>query len=307
MGTGSVAIIVPCYNTGRFLRESLRSVLEQSRTPAEVVLVDDGSTDDTAAIAGLFPAVRYVHQPNQGVSVARNRGLSETRSEFVVFHDADDRLLPDAVAVGVGALEALPDCGFVYGFSRVINARGEVLAGEVNGRPADGGRRIEHASYETLLEGSGVVPSGAACFRRSAVEKVGGYKPGLRRAQDHELYLRIAREFSIHCHNEIVVEYRNHEGNTTHNSTAAMLKSVFDIIESQRDWIASRPELREAARRGKHHWATILGPALAGEVVGSAKRGRLQQAVLAARMLLLYHPLGVMEWVAEHLRDSSVG
>lgn len=304
MDTGNVSIIVPCYNAGRFLAESLRSTMEQTLPPLEVIVVDDGSTDAGFEIASSFPGVRCVRQTNQGVSVARNRGLQEARGEFVLFQDADDRLLPDAVEIGVGALRERPEAAFAYGFSRMIDEQGQVREGEVNGRPVDGARRVDNASYATLLAGSGVVPSGAAFFRRSAVEAVGGYMPGLRRAQDHELYLRLARRFPIHCHNQIVVEYRNHSGNTTHISAAAMLKSVYQIMNWQEGWVRGHPELEAAVQRGRKHWATILGPSLAGEFVGCVKRGRLQQSLLAAWMLAAYYPGGAVEWLTSHLWNS---
>jgi len=301
----TVSIVVPCYNAKRFLGESLRSALDQTRAAIEVMVVDDGSTDESIEALSGFPGVRCVRQENQGVSVARNRGLSETQGEYVIFQDADDRLLPDAAEVGARALGDHPECAFVYGFSRMIDAQGRVREGVVHGQPADGLHRVDNASYATLLAGNGVVPSGAAMFRRSALEAVGGYQTGLRRAQDHELYLRLARRFPIFCHNQIVVEYRNHEGNTTHSSVAAMLKSVYEIVDAQGDWIGGKPHLEAAALAGKAHWAKILGSSLAGEMVGSAKRGKLRQSLLAARMLAAYYPVGMLQWLVSQLWDSS--
>lgn len=301
MDAATVSIVVPCFNAGRYIAESLQSVLVQSYRAIDVIVIDDGSVDNSAEVVARFPGVRCLRQTNQGVSVARNRGLSETRGTYVVFQDADDVLLPHAIEAAVRALGARPECGFVYGFSRMIDAEGRVHEEVVHGLPIDGTGRIENAGYATLLAGNGVVPAGAACFRRTALEAVGGYKVGLRRAQDHELYLRIARQFPIFCLNEIVVNYRNHSGNTTAGSAAGMLKSVLDITDSQRDWVRDRPDLQAAATSGKRHWATILGPALAGEMVGCVKRGKLKQATMAARMLLAYYPQGAAEWISMHL------
>lgn len=296
-----VSIVIPCYNAGRYIAESLQSVLGQTYPDIEVVVVDDGSTDNSAGIVAGFPSVRCIRQENQGVSAARNRGLTETHGAFVVFQDADDILLPRAIDNAVRALDVRPGCGFVYGFSRMIDSQGRVHDGVIHGVPNDGSGRIENASYATLLAGNGVVPAGAACFRRSALEAVGGYKVGLRRAQDHELYLRIAREFPIYCLNEVVVSYRNHSGNTTAGSAAGMLKSVIDITDGQGEWLRKRPELRAAATRGKRHWAKILGPALAGEAIGSLKRGHVEKSLMAFRMLFVHYPQGIMEWISQHI------
>jgi len=102
-----VSVIVPCYNQGRFLHDSLQSIRAQSHAAVESILVDDGSTDDTASKAATMPWTRYVLQRNAGAPAARNSGLSHSRGAFVVFLDADDRLLPDAIATGLAALRLL--------------------------------------------------------------------------------------------------------------------------------------------------------------------------------------------------------
>jgi glycosyltransferase involved in cell wall biosynthesis len=112
MRTRAVSVVIPCYNGANFLRDTLRSVLAQTLPPLEVIVVDDGSTDDSAAIAESFgPPVRVFRQPNQGESVARNRGIEEARGDWVAFLDADDLWLPEKlaeqaklVAPGVGAV-----------------------------------------------------------------------------------------------------------------------------------------------------------------------------------------------------------
>lgn len=115
----SVTIITPCYNGARYLRETLESALAQTHPPLEVIVVDDGSTDDSAAIAESFgPPVRVIRQHNQGESVARNRAIAEARGSHIVFLDADDLLHEDALArlsAAVGGTEngvGLMACGF---------------------------------------------------------------------------------------------------------------------------------------------------------------------------------------------------
>jgi glycosyltransferase involved in cell wall biosynthesis len=117
-----VSVVVPCFNQARFLADSLTSVRAQGSVDHETLVVDDGSIDDTASVAGRFDDVRYLRQDNRGTAAARNRGLRESRGRYVVFLDADDRLLPDALAAGVDALEREPDCGFVYGHVRLFGA-----------------------------------------------------------------------------------------------------------------------------------------------------------------------------------------
>src|SRR4051812_4587019 len=94
----SVSVVIPSYNSGRFVPSAISSVLAQTRPVAQSVVVDDGSTDDTAAIAaGFSTQIDYIVQENGGVSLARNRGLAEARGTYCLFLDADDRLTPQAI------------------------------------------------------------------------------------------------------------------------------------------------------------------------------------------------------------------
>ncbi len=113
----SISIIVPCYNGALHLRETLESALTQTMPPLEVIVVDDGSTDDSVAIAGSFgAAVRVVRQKNRGVSVARNNGIEHAKGDYLIFLDADDLLARDALAVMSQRLEQAPGSAVVMSF-----------------------------------------------------------------------------------------------------------------------------------------------------------------------------------------------
>src|SRR5688500_17208365 len=94
---GRTSVVVTCFNHAGYLPDALRSVLEQTVAPCEIIVVDDGSTDDTSTVAAAFDRVRVVRQSNQGLSAARNAGLRACSGDFVIFLDADDRLLPRAI------------------------------------------------------------------------------------------------------------------------------------------------------------------------------------------------------------------
>src|SRR6202007_291490 len=98
------SVIIPCFNQARFLGEALESALAQSYGSCEVIVVDDGSTDETAKVAAAFNRIRYLSQTNRGLAAARNAGLKASAGRYLVFLDADDRLLPDAVATGASIL-----------------------------------------------------------------------------------------------------------------------------------------------------------------------------------------------------------
>src|SRR5215203_414283 len=122
-----VSVVIPCYNQAHFLGEAIESILDQSHPNFEIIVVDDGSPDDTSEVATRYPKVRLVRQENQGLSAARNSGLARSEGEYVVFLDADDRLLPGALEEGLECFEAHPECAFVSGRYRLIAGDGSFL------------------------------------------------------------------------------------------------------------------------------------------------------------------------------------
>src|SRR3984957_20996398 len=130
LGAGEtvVSIIIICFNQGHYLQESIESALAQTARRTEIIVVNDGSTDQTADIARAYPRVIYVYQPNRGVSAARNSGLRPSTGDFVLFLDADDRLLPDAATLSLHCVEEYPESGFVFGRYRKIDGNGVVVS-----------------------------------------------------------------------------------------------------------------------------------------------------------------------------------
>ncbi|PYI51683.1 MAG: hypothetical protein DMC62_07885 [Verrucomicrobia bacterium] len=132
--SGLASVIIPCYNQAHFLHEAIESASAQTYSHREILVVDDGSTDNTAKVTASYPGVRYVRQENLGVASARNTGFKQSRGEYLVFLDADDRLLPEALRVGVDCLRQHPDCAFAAGFCRLIVADGSLLDDEPSGQ-----------------------------------------------------------------------------------------------------------------------------------------------------------------------------
>jgi glycosyltransferase involved in cell wall biosynthesis len=110
-----ISVVIPCYNQARFLGEAIESVLAQSHARFEIIVVDDGSTDNTVEVARRYRDVRCVSQRNQGQGAARNEGLKHASGEFVVFLDSDDRLLPHAFEVGLQNFGGDQEVAFVAG------------------------------------------------------------------------------------------------------------------------------------------------------------------------------------------------
>ncbi|MBI4355948.1 MAG: glycosyltransferase [Candidatus Omnitrophica bacterium] len=206
--TPKVSVVVPTYNRAHLIPEALESIWAQTYRDLEVIVVDDGSTDDTREILRpWWPRLRYIYQPNQGCAAARNRGISLARGTYVAFLDSDDRWLPDKLAQQVAWLEAHSKAGLVY--SRLWRY--------VLGRDAE--REIcpreLPATFLDVLRGSGFIPTSTVMVRRRCLEAVGLFDVSLPVAEDWDLWLRIARRYPIAALPAVLAEHREHATNIT--------------------------------------------------------------------------------------------
>src|SRR5205814_2345 len=188
--SGQVSVIIPCYNQAHFLHEAIESVLAQTYSNREIIVVDDGSTDNTAEVAGRYSAVRHIYQENAGPSAARNTGVTKSRGEYLVFLDADDRLLPEALEIGVDCLRQHPECAFVSGHCRLIVTDGSLLA-----KPKQPSIKRDH--YLEFLRRNYIWALSTVMCQRTAFEIVKGFDASLGRCEDYDLYLRITRDHPI--------------------------------------------------------------------------------------------------------------
>ena len=141
----TVSVIIPAYNRAHYIREAIESALQQSHRPLEIIVVDDGSTDETPQILATYSEpVRVFRQVNQGVAAARNLGVSHARGEYVAFLDSDDLWHPEKLEKQIERFEADPELGLVHCGMETFNDAGEVL--EVNVGGAEG-----WVSHEMLL------------------------------------------------------------------------------------------------------------------------------------------------------------
>jgi glycosyltransferase involved in cell wall biosynthesis len=274
-----VSVIIPCYNYARFLGEAIDSVTRQTYPHTEVIVVDDGSTDDTKQVVTAYPSVRYIRQDNAGVSRARNTGLSMSHGAYVLFLDADDRLLPDAIAIGLRALDERKDCAFAFGFNVSIGPREGV-----NELPCD-----TRYTYEGLLKTNFIGNPGSVLYNRWVFSHVGGFDETNGPAADYDLYLRIARQFPIVCHHRPVVEYRRHAESMSGNAKG-MLGATLTALKKQREHIDGNQELRAAYEVGRRHWKTYYGEPLIVSMRENLARGNVMRAACDCYTLLRLFP-----------------
>lgn len=186
-----VSVIIPSYNCGRFVTEAVESVLAQRRPAAEVLVVDDGSTDDTRQrLAGYRSPVRYLYQENQGVSVARNHGLREATGDLVAFLDADDVWHPRKLAAQLDVLRDRSDLALLGTDTFRWPATGFP---EFEGGPA--ADAVETIPWRRLVVKNYFTTS-SIVVRRAALERAGPFDPALRGPEDYDLWLRITEAAS---------------------------------------------------------------------------------------------------------------
>ena len=291
-----VTIIIPCYNGAAFLEETLRSALAQSYRAVEVIVVDDGSTDSSPEIAQRLP-VRYIRQENRGLSAARNAGIRESKGSYVVFLDADDRLLPEAVESGLRVLQAHPECAIAVGDHVFIAADGSHLG--------DSNKAVEiHWHYEALLKSNFIEMISSVLFRRSIFDEVGGFDTTIRVAEDYDLYLRIARARPICCHAVIVAEYRMHGTNTSLNSEL-MLTTTLQVLNRQARYVRYDTHRLLAFCDGIRSWRKQYGRQLASELANSYAAMRPNHLRRKLQILACFYPQGLFLLLLRLFRLAS--
>ena len=302
----SISVVIPAFNAARFLGATLDSLRGQTCQNWECVIVDDGSQDETAAVArrqvDADARLRLVEQDNRGTSAARNRGYAATHpgSEFVIFMDGDDLWLPDALETLREELGKHPQAVGVHGLARVVDERGEPLPNEEClrfGRCRLGlrnGRIIpwpEHLAtrFETLLWSNHVYPPGLLLVRRPCYEQTGLFDPSLRLIEDWDMVVRLSRHGEIRFLDRVVLHYRRHAGNTSAaddgaNVVVARLMHHRNFFSAEND-----AQQRQIVRQGWRAWQVFLLRESLRTLRRDFRRGRF--AAAARTLARLYVPI----------------
>lgn len=279
-----VSVVITCYNQARFLSETIESVLTQTYPNFEIVIVDDGSTDNTEEVVARYPWLKYIRQQNRGVVAARTTGYRACEGDYLLFLDGDDRLLPHALEIGAGYLQAKPELGFVYGRLQLIDGQG-------NPTPNTYVPPTEDDHYSALLQDNHIWMPAMVIYRRRVFEAVNGFSAAADHSSDYDLYLRISRNYPVYRHNEVVAEYRMHGANT-HGNTGLMLEKTMRVFRAQWNYVKGDPRLRQSYEKGLQHWTEFYGEKLyvqTREHLFGPKHDPLQ-AIKGAFTLLHYSP-----------------
>jgi glycosyl transferase family 2/methyltransferase family protein len=244
----TVAVVITTFNYTRYLDQALRSVLAQTVPCSQIIVIDDGSADDPSPVVARYPAARLTRTENRGLSAARNSGLQQVQTRYVVFLDADDLLRPGALAFGLDAHRASPGAAFVYGAHRRIDIDGKSTG------------RINYLSvllepFGGLLRGNRIGMHSTVMYDVAAIRAAGGFDETLRRCEDYDLFLRISECTPIASHPHLVADYRIHGANMSADYRA-MLATALEVQARYR----RRPQQTAAALRdGREQWRAYYG------------------------------------------------
>lgn len=281
-----VSVVIPCYGQAHFLPEAIESVLAQTYPHLEVLVVDDASADNASPVAARYPGVRCVRGENAGMAGARNFGIRNTSGDFLVFLDADDRLAPNAIELGLEALEKHPESAAAIGTYRRIAQDGAPIA--THEQPI-----VRRDHYARLLTENWAGFPARAVYRRALFEHLSGFDSELDAAADFGLNLEIAQRFPVWSHGALVAEHRKH-GDNSSGDAARMLRQTLAAVHSQRSYTRRDPDLRQAYKTARKRWKAYYGELLVGQIGESLRERETGKALREIATLARHYPRGLL-------------
>src|SRR5574341_182862 len=223
-----VSVIIPCYNNEPYLRECLDSVLNQTFSDYEVIVVDDGSTDGTEVIIqNYLPRVKYLRQSNQGPAAARNAGIEAASGEYIAFQDADDIWYPEKLEAQVKFMEANPRFAWIYSEMCTFNDRQILQASWFSDRPTHQGKVFEQ------LINNNFIPTITVMIKKETLLSMNCFDVNLRSCEDKDIWLRLAWKYEIGRLNKVLAKRRFHSHNLCRDNRL-MIASEVEVMRKLR-------------------------------------------------------------------------
>lgn len=249
------SVIIPTYNRGKYVCEAIESVLGQTFQDFEVIVVDDGSTDDTRQrIEHYLPRIEYIHQKNAGPAAARNTGIAASKGEYVAFLDSDDLWLPNKLRLQVEFMDSNPQCGMV--FADLCRFKGDQIVcpsffREREGQDASGdmfNKLISEDFFHFLRHIMYFIVTSTVLLRREVFDKVGTFDESLPVTEDYDMWLRIARRYSIGAMDVCLVKYRVHDASLSWTRATLYMDMLIRILEKQYKALLDQNDTKQKIR-----------------------------------------------------------
>jgi glycosyltransferase involved in cell wall biosynthesis len=238
-----ISVVVPSYNQGAFIRQTIQSCLDQDYRPIEIVVMDGASTDHTVEVLKSFgdvPELRWVSEPDEGVVDAVNKGLRAARGEIAAIQSSDDYFLPGCFSAVAEGFRAHPAAGLVFGDVERVDADGHVVFSP----------RQPRYSLARLLARELFIYQPAAFFRRNLALDLGGWNPELPYVPDLDLWIRLAFHAKVAQLDAVLAAYRSHPGQRdTHREN--IYRNYLRMLDLSREIPAAALHLRLAAKAGE--------------------------------------------------------
>jgi len=225
-----ISVIIPTYNRYSLTKRAIKSVLAQILRPKEIIVVDDGSTDNTQQLQNDFPHVIYIYQKNRGVAAARNTGIQNARSEWIAFLDSDDEFHPQKLQKQQAFHQENPDIFMSYTAERWIR-NGTVMKIPKKYRKIGNNPFLENLSY------CNIAPS-SVLLHRKILDDVGVFDEALRVCEDYDMWLRITQKYSVGLIDEpLINKYAGHDEQLgfRKNMDEVRIKVLEKLLQSARD------------------------------------------------------------------------
>lgn len=292
-----VSVIIPCFNQGRFLGEAISSAHKQTYTKVEIIVVDDGSTDNTRSVAQSYLNVKYCYQPNGGLSAARNTGIAQSNGLFLVFLDSDDILYPAAVETNLKYLLQNPTWAFVSGgHDKVDEWLSPLVDYPESDVPSDN-------HYCALLRGNYIGMHATVMYRRRVLDHH-RFDTSLSACEDYDLYFRIARQFPVGNHTGKIAAYRHH-GQNMSSDYVRMLKQVMKVHQRQLPLLRSEDE-KSAWKNGTQTWRAYYGHLLYKQCFNKIEQDNRWPTFTEMIILASVMPWRFRDYVLKKVRHNAM-
>jgi glycosyltransferase involved in cell wall biosynthesis len=291
----AVSVVIATYNRAALIAETLDSILTQSFRDFEVLLVDDGSTDNTREVAARYgDRVQYFYQDNRGPSAARNLGVGRARGAWISIQDSDDLSAPNHLSTLQACASAHPNCGMIFANGTYLggpeHSRNTIIPGAKSRALARRGVQLEDIFDKSLVRLQ------AALISKAAYDAVGGHDESLRICMDLDLAFRLLMKFPIVYVDEVVFSYRKHGGNSGRNEELRLTENIRVIEKLLRDYPDARDRIgaRKVDRRLAYRYYRLAKGRWKRRQLGEAREA-LRQAVALCPANIKYR-LYRMRW-----------